>query len=42
MEVDEIREAVNVFESFLEKALEQKYQQLPSDVKAHLLKNASH
>ncbi len=37
MEINEIREAVNYFETFLAQALEQKYGQYPSDVKPHLL-----
>lgn len=37
MEINEIREAVNLFENVLEQALEQKYEQYPSDIKTHLL-----
>src|SRR5215216_2494750 len=37
MEINEIREAVNSFETVLEQALEQKYGQYPSDIKPHLL-----
>ena len=38
MEIDEIRDEVNTFETFLEKALEQKYEQLlPADIKAHFM-----
>ena len=36
MQIDEIRDEVNTFETFLEKALEQKYEQLlPPDFRAY-------